>query len=140
MTTETHPTFRMGKWLNAALWSAQGLIAFFFLWGAYMKLGVLVTEAAKMMPWVAVHPELARFTGMVDLAGGIGILLPALLKIKPALTLLAAKGVIVLQLLAMGFHLMRGEAMVLPMNLLLLGLAAFVLWGRRKAVSVVSMR
>lgn len=127
--TLTHPS----KLLNAFLWAAQGLIAFFFLWGAYMKLGVPVEEAAKMMPWVAEHPDLARFTGIVDFLGGIGIFLPMLLRIQPRLTLLAAIGIMVLQILAMGFHLMRGEAMVLPMNLVLFGLAAFVLWGRRKA-------
>ena len=138
MTSNTHTLVRPRKALNAFLWLSQGLIAFFMLWGAYMKLGVPVGEAAQMMPWVAVHPDLARFTGIVDLLGGIGILLPALLRIQPRLSLAAAIGIIVLQILAMGFHLMRGEAMVLPMNFVLLGLAVFVLWGRSKAVPFVS--
>lgn len=99
------------------------MLAFFFLWGAWMKLGMPLEEAVKIAPWVAAHPGLARFTGVVDLMGGLGIVLPALLRIRPRLSVLAAVGIIVLQLLAMGFHLMRGEAMVLPMNVVLLVLA-----------------
>lgn len=40
----------------------------------------------------------------------------------------------------MGFHLMRGEAVVLPMNLVLLALAAFVLWGCTRAVPFAAAR
>lgn len=126
--------------LGAALWVAQAVLAFFFIWGAWMKLGMPLDEAAKMAPWVAVHPGLAKFTGVVDLLGGLGIVLPALLRIQPRLSVLAAVGIIVLQVLAMGFHLMRGEAMVLPMNVVLLALAAFVLWGRTKAVPFATAR
>lgn len=140
MTSDSKTSPRPRKVLNVFLWAAQGLIAFFFLWGAYMKLGVSIDETAKMMPWVGVHPDLARFTGIVDLLGGVGILLPALLRILPKLSLLAAVGIIVLQILAMGFHLQRGETMVIPMNVVLLGLAVFVLWGRSKAVPFKSTR
>lgn len=140
MTTETLVPAPSRNLLGASLWMAQGVLAFFLLWGAYMKLGMPLDDAAKMAPWVAAHPVLAKFTGFVDLLGGLGILLPALLRIQPRLSLLAAAGIIALQVLAMGFHLMRGEAMVLPMNLLLLALAAFVLWGRSKAVPFSSAR
>lgn len=140
MTTETFAPVRRFSPLGAALWVAQATLAFFFLWGAWMKLGMPLDEAAKMAPWVAVHPGLATFTGFVDLLGGLGIVLPALLRIQPRLSVLAAVGIIALQVLAMGFHLMRGEAMVLPMNAALLALAIFVLWGRTKAVPFVAGR
>jgi hypothetical protein len=39
-------------------------------------------------------------------------------------------------ILAMAFHLSRGEAQVLPINLVLGGLAAFVAWGRTSKVPV----
>lgn len=126
--------------LNASLWLAQCLLAFFFLWGAWMKLGMAPSDGARMAPWIGEHPGLAKFTGVFDLLGGIGIVLPALLRIQPRLSVLAAVGIVVLQVLAMGFHLTRGEAMVLPMNALLLALAAFVLWGRTQAVPVASAR
>ncbi len=140
MTTSTLVSGQPRKLLGAFLWLAQGVLAFFFLWGAWMKLGMPLDEAAKMAPWVAAQPGLAKFTGIVDLLGGLGILLPALLRIQPRLSVLAAVGIIALQVLAMGFHLMRGEAMVLPMNVVLLALAAFVLWGRTRAVPFAAGR
>lgn len=140
MTTDTLVPAQPRRLLGAFLWLAQSVLAFFLIWGAYMKLGMPLEEAAKMAPWVAAQPGLAKFTGVVDLLGGLGIVLPALLRIQPRLTVLAAIGIIVLQVLAMGFHLMRGEAMVLPMNLLLLALAAFALWGRTRAVPFAAAR
>lgn len=140
MTTSTLVSAQPRKLLGAFLWLAQGVLAFFFLWGAWMKLGMPLDDAAKMAPWVAAQPGLAKFTGIVDLLGGLGILLPALLRIQPRLSVLAAVGIIALQVLAMGFHLMRGEAMVLPMNGVLLALAAFVLWGRTRAVPFAAGR
>ena len=78
--------------------------------------------------------ELRRVIGLIDLAGGIGILLPALTRILPRLTVMAALGCAVLQVFALTFHLSRGEAVVTPLNFVLLALALFVLWGRgRKA-------
>jgi hypothetical protein len=45
---------------------------------------------------------------------------------------LAAAGLSLIQILAIGFHGRRGEtAKTLPMNLILLGLSLFVLWARR---------
>lgn len=140
MTTTTLVSAQPRKLLGAFLWLAQGVLAFVFLWGAWMKLGMPLDEAAKMAPWVAAQPGLATFTGVVDLLGGLGILVPALLRIQPRLSVLAAVGIIALQVLAMGFHLMRGEAMVLPMNAVLLALAAFVLWGRTRAVPFAAGR
>ena len=140
MTTDTLVPAQPRKLLGALLWLAQSTLAFFLLWGAYMKLGMPLAEAAKMAPWVAEVPALATFTGVVDLLGGLGIVLPALLRIQPRLSVLAARGIIALQILAMGFHLVRGEAMVLPMNLVLLALAAFVLWGRTRAVPFTAAR
>lgn len=134
MTADILAPARPRPVLGALLWLAQGVLAFFFLWGAYMKLGMPPDEAVKMAPWVGAHPGLARFTGVVDLLGGVGIVLPALLRIRPRLSVLAAAGIVALQVLAMGFHLMRGEAMVVPMNLVLLALAGLVLWGRTRAV------
>lgn len=140
MTTIAPPSTPPRKLLGAFLWLAQLALALVLLSGAYMKLGMPLEEAVKNVPWVGELPGLARFTGVVDLLGGLGILLPALLRIQPRLSVLAAVGIIVLQLLAMGFHLMRGEAMVLPMNAVLLALAAFVLWGRTRAVPFASAR
>lgn len=76
-----------------------------------------------MMPWTGeLSPTFVRMIGLIDLAGGLGLILPSLTRILPGLTVIAALGCIVLQVLAAGFHGFRGEFAVLPLNALLLGL------------------
>jgi hypothetical protein len=124
--------------LNVALWIAQGLVAALFILFGVMKLVMPIAELSKTMLWAGQLPEwFVRAIALVDLAGGIGILLPALTRIRPQLTVWAALGCTVLQGLALVFHLSRGEAMVTPLNVVLLLLAAFVLWGRSTKVPVL---
>lgn len=52
------------------------------------------------------------------------------MRIQPKLTLLAAFGLVLVMLLASGFHVVRGEYFALPITLGLGALAAFVAWGR----------
>ena len=125
------PPQSASKALNAGLWIAQLLLGVVFIPVGFMKLSQPIADLAAMIPWVSQAPELfVRFIGLVDLAGGLGVLLPALTRIKPRLTVAAALGIVGLQLLAAAFHMSRGEASMLPLNVLLLALAAFVAWGR----------
>jgi uncharacterized membrane protein YphA (DoxX/SURF4 family) len=124
--------------LNLALWIAQALVAALFMLFGIMKLTMPIAELSKTMIWAGQLPELfVRAIALVDLAGGIGILLPAWTRVRPRLTVWAALGCTVLQVLALAFHLSRGEAMVTPLNIVLLLLAAFVLWGRARKVPIL---
>jgi uncharacterized membrane protein YphA (DoxX/SURF4 family) len=124
-----------GKPLRISLWAAQVLLAIAFVGIGLMKLTTPIPELAAMMKWPGEYsPAFVRFVGLVDLLGGIGVLLPALTRILPRLSVLAALGCTVLQVLAIGFHVSRGEFQALPLNAVLLALSMFVLWGRgRKA-------
>ncbi|WP_027553481.1 DoxX family protein [Bradyrhizobium sp. Cp5.3] len=120
-----------GRALRIGLWIAQILISFVFISAGLVKLLTPIPQLAAMMPWAGEYSEtFVRFVALVDLTGGIGILLPALTRILPRLTVLAALGCAVLQVLALVFHISRGEAAVTPLNVVLLALALFVLWGR----------
>mgnify|MGYP000909773832 CR=1 FL=1 len=55
--------------------------------------------------------------------GAVGLILPPLTGIAPILAPIAAIGLVLVQLGAVVFHLRRGEAKVVPMNLVLLMLA-----------------
>lgn len=124
--------------LNVMLWIAQVLLAVAFMAAGFMKLTTPIPDLAKMMPWTGQLPTtFVRFVAVVDLCGGIGILFPALMRIKPSLTVLAALGCSVLQVLATIFHLSRGEAMLTPLNFVLLALSVFVLWGRSKKAPIL---
>lgn len=125
-----------GRGWNTGLWVAQGLLAAVYAMAGFMKLTQPIEAlVASGMTYAGDYPEmLTRFIGTMELLGAIGIILPAATRILPGLTPLAALGFSVIQVLAMGVHISRGEVMVLPMNLLLLALSLFVLWGRtRKA-------
>ena len=118
--------------INILLWLAQLIVAAMFFFGFYAKLLQPVEVAAQMMPWVADQGVLAVFTGIVDLLGALGLILPALLRIKPKLTVVAAYGGILLMLSGIVFHVMRGEASVIGLNFLLIALLIFIAWGRSK--------
>ena len=90
-----------------------------------------IAEMAKMAPWTGALPEgLVRFIGVVELAGALGLVLPGLTRRRPALTAWAAAGLAAVMALAMVVHIARGEPQVLPVNLVLGGIAAFIAWGR----------
>jgi len=121
--------------LHIALWVAQGLLAAAFGMAGAMKLATPITALAAQMGWPGDVPAaLVRLIGAAELAGALGLVLPSALRIRPVLTPLAAAGLVAVMVLAAGFHLTRGEASMLPANLILGVLAAFVAWGRyRKA-------
>lgn len=114
------------------LWSAQVLLSVFFAMSGAFKnflepeilVGMGVSYATQIPYW------LLLFIGICEMAGAAGIVFPALTRIEPVFTPLAALGFVILQTLAIGFHLLRGEIGILPFNLILLSLSAFVLWGR----------
>jgi uncharacterized membrane protein YphA (DoxX/SURF4 family) len=119
------------KALHYGLWAAQLALAAMFGMAGTMKLATPISELATMLPWVAGAPEaLVRFIGASELAGAIGLVLPAALRIQPRLTVLAAAGLALVMVLAAAFHVSRGELAALPVNAGLLALAAFVAWGR----------
>jgi hypothetical protein len=118
--------------LHGALFFVQGLLALTFFGGGLWKLATPIAEIAQMMPWVGeVEPGFFYFTALVDILGGLGVILPSVTRIKPQLTAIAALGCVALQICAAGFHLSRGEAANTPLNFLLIGLSLFVFWGRR---------
>ncbi len=135
MTREPSPPAsgaRPSKTLVVGLWVVQALLAVVFVGTGFWKLLTPVPKLAAMIPWAGqVSEGFLHFTGVVDLLGGLGLLLPALTRIKPGLTVLAALGCAVLQVCAIGFHVSRGEASKTPFNFLLVVLSIFVIWGRR---------
>ncbi|MCP3103676.1 DoxX family protein [Myxococcus sp. K15C18031901] len=102
-----------------------------FVGTALWKFLTPVPQLASMIPWAGqVAPGFLYATAVADLAGGLGLVLPGLTRIRPGLTVLAALGCAALQLSAIVFHFSRGEAANTPFNFVLVGLSLFVAWGR----------
>lgn len=116
--------------LNFWLWAAQVVLALLYLMAGYMKAFRPIADLDKMMHWPGQYPRLTRFVGVSEVLGAIGLILPLATGILPWLTTLAAVCLVVVQVLAFGFHMSRKESQVLPANVVLFLLAAFVVWGR----------
>ena len=126
-----------GKAMHIALWVVQVLLAAMYLMAGSMKTFTPIDQLMQKMPGMASVPEaLVRFIGVSELAGALGLLLPSLLRIKPQLTPLAALGLFAIQVLAIAFHIMQGEAHVIGFNIVLAVAAAFIWWGRRSAYPI----
>ena len=127
---------KTSRTLHIALWIVQALLATLFIGTGIFKLATPIATLAGMWPWAGEYPTLVRLTGIFDLCGGIGIVLPALTRIRPGLTVLAALGCVALMAGAIAFHFSRGEAANTPFNFVMLALAGFVFWGRRMKVPI----
>jgi len=123
--------------LTIALWAAQVILAVMFGMGGFMKMTAPMDTLVQTVPWSADLPvALVRFIGASELAGALGLLLPALTRIKPGLTPLAAAGLATIMLFAAVFHIARGEPEALPFNIGLGALALFVAWGRTRRAPI----
>ncbi|MFD9949310.1 DoxX family protein [Nonomuraea sp. NPDC059023] len=121
--------------LNGALWFLQALWGFFFAGSGFGKVllydAALYEAAPRAVAWYAAVPQtLIVFIGVVEVLGGIGLILPAMTGVKPKLTPLAAAGLALTMVLATAFHIMRGEYALIPANLVLGGVSAFIALGR----------
>ncbi|WP_394181764.1 DoxX family protein [Yoonia maritima] len=130
-TIDTNPVQSSKGW-NIGLWVVQALLAAMFLMAGATKLMSGSAELVAMgMGWAENAPLLLiKFIGLGEVAGALGLILPAATRIMPQLTKLAAVGLCVVMVLAAGVHIFRGEFEVVPVNAVLFALAALVVWGR----------
>ena len=117
--------------MNIALWIAQGLLA-----AMYLMAGILKTfntaKAKEQLPWAKNRSDgFVRFVGISELLGALGLILPLVTGILPWLTVLAAIGLTLIQLLAIFTeHLPKKEYNIIPVNVVFIALSAFVVFGR----------
>ena len=117
--------------MHIVLWIAQAVLAISLVWAALMKLGQPIEKLSAMWPWTGQVPAgLVKLTGLLDLASALGLILPSLLRIKPNLTAVAAMGIVVLMVCASIFHITRGEASLIGVNIIFAVIAGFIAWGR----------
>jgi uncharacterized membrane protein len=115
--------------MKIVLWIVSALLAFVFIASGYMKLFAF-DQYAQMAPELAGSRGLVTFIGICELAGAVGLILPRLTGILPALSTWAAIGLATIMVLATGFHLMHGEYSHMVVTVIIFALAAFVAYGR----------
>jgi hypothetical protein len=80
---------------GVALWIVQGLLAALFLFAGGFK---LVATSEQMSGPIALPLGFLRFIGLCEVAGALGLVLPGLFRIRPALTPLAATGLVIIMI------------------------------------------
>jgi uncharacterized membrane protein YphA (DoxX/SURF4 family) len=130
MTTTKAPS----KKASVLLWTAQVLLAALFLFAGVMKL-VMPVEAMQQGPIVFAGWFL-RFIGVCETLGGIGLILPSLLRIRPSLTPLAAAGLVVIMIGATVTTLAGGMGAGAAVPAVVGIIAASVAYGRTRVAPI----
>ena len=115
--------------MNTALWIVQVLLALLFLFAGGIKLVLPVEELMKQMP-LPLPGWFVRFTGVIEVLGALGLILPGLLGIRPGLTPLAAAGLVIVMIGATVYTVAAGDIASALLPLVVGILVAFVAYGR----------
>jgi uncharacterized membrane protein YphA (DoxX/SURF4 family) len=118
--------------MNVLLWTVASLLALAFLAAGGMKLARPKEELAKSgLGWTEdFSAGTVKLIGGLEVLAAVGLILPPLLKITPVLAPLAALGLVLLMIGAAITHARRKETPMIGINMVLLVLAAVVVWGR----------
>jgi uncharacterized membrane protein len=114
--------------MNTALWLIQALLAALFLFAGGIKLVTPMEEMMKQMP-IPLPGWFVLFTGVVEVLGAIGLILPRLLGISPGLTPLAATGLVIVMIGATVYTFAAGAVASALIPLAVGLLCAFVAYG-----------
>lgn len=131
MPTTTEST-RRERTIHVTLWTVQVLLALLFLFAGGMK---LVAPPEMLKGPIEFPLAFLRFIGVCEFAGGLGLVLPGLLRIRTGLTPLAAAGLVIIMVGAVAITLIGGMgagAAVVPFVTGIL--AASIAYGRTRRV------
>jgi hypothetical protein len=113
--------------MNLALWIIQVLLALLFLFAGGMKLILPIEEMTQQM---AMPGLFLRFIGVCEVLGGLGLVLPGLVGVRPGLTPLAAVGLVIIMIGATATTIMIGQVAASILSLIVGILCLFVAYGR----------
>ena len=118
--------------MNILLWIIQILLALLFIFSGSMKFVMSVQQMNDQAP-VVLPGLFLHFIGVCEILGGFGLVLPALLRIKPGLTPLAATGLAIITAGATVITLMGPMKGLVLVPLVTCVLCVFVAYGRWRA-------
>ena len=113
--------------MTIALWIGQALLALLFLFAGGMKLVVPLEVLAEQIPLPGL---IVRIIGVVEVLAAIGLIVPALLRIRPSLTALAAAGLALEMIVATVFTLANFDVAQAVLPVVVGLVSAFVAYGR----------
>ena len=105
----------------------QILLALLFLFAGWMKLIMPIEEMTQQIPMPGLF---LRFIGVCEVLGGLGLVLPWLLGIRPGLIPLAAAGLVIIMMGATVTTITTGQIAISLVPLVVGILCLFVVYGR----------
>lgn len=85
----------------------------------------------EVLEWMYdLDPTLHYVTGVAEILGGLGLILPGLTGVAPDLTPWAASGLGVVMVGAMIYHAGRGEILNIVLNVVVAAVMAYIAYGR----------
>lgn len=114
--------------MNLTLWIIQILLAAAFAAAGIVK--VVMSGEKIRASYFGMEPWLIRLLGVVEVLGAIGVILPRVTGIAPALTPLAAVGLALIMTGALVILLRRKEFGLLAVPAVFLVLSVAVAWAR----------
>ena len=123
--------------MEIGLWITQvSLLVIYGVYGVYKTF--FTPRVRKSMRWAqGLSDNAIGFIGIMELLGAFGMVLPMVTGIAPWLTLLAAFGLTLIQVLAiLTAHLPLKEYKMLPLNVYFMAMSLFVLIGRLQLAGV----
>jgi uncharacterized membrane protein YphA (DoxX/SURF4 family) len=118
--------------MNALLWILQIVLALVFAAAGVVKLIRPRDQLAESLGgWVLDFPAaLLKPLGLAELLGAVGLIVPPLVHVAPALTPVAASGLLLTMIGAIVTHVRRREYPNVAINVLLAIMAGVIAWGR----------
>ena len=115
--------------MNIILWILQVLLGLLFIFAGVMKFVMSVEEMNAQAP-VVLPGLFLHFIGVCEVLGGLGLILPSLLRIKPGLAPLAALGLAMITAGATVTGLMGPMKIAAALPFIVCLLCLFVAYGR----------
>lgn len=117
--------------MSIALWIIAGIFAIAFTAGGIIKLTWSFDRYAAKLHWPAdFSPGKVKFMGIVEVLGGLGLILPAFVAPIAGLVPVAASGMALYMSGAVTERIRRSEFKDLLGDLLFLAAMLFLAWGR----------
>lgn len=118
--------------MHRAAWVLQILLAIYFVMTGIIHF-VVPEGLPAQIGWMYDLPTTVHWiAGIAEIAGGLGLVLPAATRIAPRLTPLAAAGLVVVMVSAAGWHATRGETQNIVGNVVVAALLIFVAYVRTR--------
>lgn len=117
--------------MNRVLWVLQFVFGLYFI-GVGVSHFIVPDGLPGTMSWMyELSDGLHIVAGTAEILGGLGLILPAVTRIRPELVTWAAYGLALVMVGAAIWHISRGESMQIVLNLINIAVLVFIGYGRQ---------